>query len=279
MNIMDYPAIILASGSGKRMGNAFGNIHKGLIPIYGMDTIIDVVIYELIKLGISDINIIAGSNYIEYKEYFKEKRKFLHNKPGIPKISDRFEKTKIQIIEANSNHINGPLFTLLTIKPFLAKIKHRTINKSLEKSNFKLWLFPCDTIFNLDFLKEIFVLKFSKIEENKGNYCHLFYARISDNNLKEKDVIQSMNETEKGIVQIPIAILSDDFLDFIFALKKFDVNKVSAALDIYHNKTGLVKHHYLHVDRTDFPPFIDIDTKKMYDETVNLITSLISEKK
>ena len=47
MQVKDHPAVILAAGKGRRLGNQFGGLNKTLLPLFDEYTILDILLFEI----------------------------------------------------------------------------------------------------------------------------------------------------------------------------------------------------------------------------------------
>jgi len=136
----------------------------------------------------------------------------------------------------------------------------------------------------------------------KEHFCQLFYLDLSSsyyNHLKKEysfegaqlnkkfnsfekfnEISSPKNELKNNIkIQIPIALITKDFINYAKNIFSKKINSVSKALNLYFEETGRIYTHNIDFGEGEFPPFMDIDTKNVYDKTTKIITSLIVEKK
>lgn len=252
-------AIILCAGKGTRYGKIIREIPKPLIEINALNniTILQYLIIELSILKVSKIAVVTG--------YLSEKvESYLYNlikeHPNL--------KNKLLIVHSGLDYKKGPLFSLLSIMK----------NKNIYKKGMVFIVFPGDTIFNFELLKEIFGFiseNFDLILTNP----YVFYQEIQAKNLyksykegvnfisildvdetKPKSKINEIKKIDLSLVPkeiylkpiIPILALNYSFLEILNKLSKSNlVKEIREILNIY-----------LKQDQNIFP--FKIDSKKCF---------------
>ncbi|MFX0018003.1 MAG: NTP transferase domain-containing protein [Promethearchaeota archaeon] len=192
-------AIILCAGKGTRYGKFTRKIPKPLIKIKALNniTILHHLIRDLDNLKVFKIAVVTG--YLS--ERIQASLEIL--------IKEHWNlKNKLIIVNSGEDYKRGPIFSLLSILK----------NKNIYKKDNVFIVFPGDTIFNIELLKEIF----SFIYENyvliqKSPY--IFYQEIQAKNLykpdKERVNFISILESDETKPKIKIE-----------EIKKIDINSL-----------------------------------------------------
>ncbi|MFX0025222.1 MAG: NTP transferase domain-containing protein [Candidatus Hermodarchaeota archaeon] len=191
--------IILCAGKGIRYGKITQKIPKPLIEINAPNniTILHHLIRNLDILSVSKIAVVTGylSEKIEAYLYKLIKK-------------HRNLKDKLLTVHSGENYKKGPLFSLLSIIE----------NKNIYKKGKILIVFPGDTIFDIELLKEVFSFIYENFDLILTN-PYIFYQEIQAKNLYKSD---------KGRINL-ISILESDETKPTFKIKeikKIDINSV-----------------------------------------------------
>lgn len=271
--------IILCAGKGTRYGKITRKIPKPLIKINALNniTILHHLIRELSILRASKIAVVTG--------YLSEQiEAFLDNL--IKK--HRNLKDKLLLVHSGEDYKKGPLFSLLSI------IK----NKVIYKKDKVFIVFPGDTIFTTELLKEIFSFIYKNFDLVLTS-PHIFYQEIQAKNLyksykgginfisilesdetKPKIKIKEIKKIDINSVPneiylkriIPILVLNCSFLEILNKLSKSNpVEEIREILNVY-----LKQCQNLFVYKIDSKKkFYDIDTI----DDLNYFNRLKREKK
>lgn len=295
MHLYEYPAVILAAGMGTRIQEIGEIKNKTLLPIIQEFTIFDVLIFKLIKANVRKIYVIVGYNannlilYIKQKQYLRKNLFINHLKIA--------NQVNIIPIAARPEFIEGPIFTLLSLKDKSKNELITEIIKDLPDKPHFFTIFPSDTIFNSELLDMIMNCDLSH-NYNKNNedfkelsnpFCHVFGIQLNQNMINdlqpnypctygyiEHDAKNNIKQIKKGqlnsiisksntLLQIPIVSISEDFLYFAEDL----INKGeewTRIIDVI-NKLILEKNKVLLHNipfNLDLAPFYDIDTADNY---------------
>ncbi|MHA2430775.1 MAG: NTP transferase domain-containing protein [Promethearchaeota archaeon] len=271
--------IILCAGKGTRYGKITRKIPKPLIKINALNniTILHHLIRDLSILRVSKIAVVTG--------YLSEQiEAFLDNL-----IKKHWNlKDKLVLVHSGEDYKKGPLFSLLSI------IK----NKNIYKKDKIFIVFPGDTIFTTELLKEIF----SFIYENFDLVLtspYIFYQEIQAKNLyksykgginfisileseetKPKIKIKEIKKIDINSVPderylkkiIPILVLNCSFLEILNKLSKSNpVEEIREILNVYLKQCQ------------NLVPFKIDSKKKFYDidtiDDLNYFNRLKREKK
>jgi len=199
--------IILCAGRGTRYGKVTRKIPKPLIKINALNniTILHHLIRDLTILRVSKIAVVTG--YLSKKiETFLDKL-----------IKEHRDLTnKLLLVHSSEDYKKGPMFSLLSVMK----------NKTIYKKDNVFIVFPGDTIFNIELLKEIF----SFIYENFDLILtspYIFYQEIQAKNLYK---------SYKGRINF-ISILESDETKpkiIIKEIKKIDINSVPKEIYLKH---------------------------------------------
>jgi len=199
--------IILCAGRGTRYSKVTRKIPKPLIKINALNniTILHHLIKDLTILRVSKIAVVTG--YLSKKiETFLDKL-----------IKEHRDLTnKLLLVHSSEDYKKGPMFSLLSVMK----------NKTIYKKDNVFIVFPGDTIFNIELLKEIF----SFIYENFDLILtspYIFYQEIQAKNLYK---------SYKGRINF-ISILESDETKpkiIIKEIKKIDINSVPKEIYLKH---------------------------------------------
>jgi len=271
--------IILCAGKGIRYGKITRKIPKPLIKINALNniTILHHLIRDLSILGVSKIAVVTG--YLSEKiEVFLDKLIKEH----------RNLKNKLFIVNSGEDYKKGSTFSLLSI------LKNKII---CRKDNLFV-VFPGDTIFNIELLKEVF----NFIYENFNSILtspYIFYQEIQAKNLyksnkkrinfisilefdetKQKIKIKEIKKIDLNSVPkeiyvkhiIPILVLNCSFLEILNKLSKINsVKEIREILNIYLKQNQNIFPFKIHSKKQ----FYDIDTI----DDLNYFNHLKREKK
>jgi NDP-sugar pyrophosphorylase family protein len=152
-------SIILCAGEGTRISDFISNIPKPLIEIYNKP-ILSHLIFDLIQLNITKVAIVTGHLRREIEKYIASLKK-----------KDDSLRNKLLLISSGNNYKKGPLYSFLSIN------KKKSI---LRKDNMYL-IFPGDTYFESNFLKEIV-----QVISHKSNKSMLIYQKMKGLSLKSQ---------------------------------------------------------------------------------------------
>jgi len=217
-------AVILCAGEGKRLKDITKSLPKPLIKIEKLNniSILNHIINNLINLEINQIAIVIGYLGEAIQEYIS----------SLTKNNELLQK-KLIIIDTEKQYKLGPLYSFLSI----IKNSNFFIN-----SNYYI-LFPGDTIFDIELLKEILLL-ISKNYNLIHNYPFIFYRDIELNALEKiynRSKLISCAEFKKfapdiflrRISQIRIRdIISDDPICQIIPIFTFNYKFIQEILDL-----------------------------------------------
>ncbi len=271
--------IILCAGKGTRYSKINQKIPKPLIKINALNniTILNYLIRDLSILRVSKIAVVTG--YLSEKiEAFLDKLIKEH----------RNLKNKLFIVNSGQDYKKGPMFSLLSIMK----------NKIIYKKGNVFIVFPGDTIFNIELLKEIFSFIYEKFEllltspyifyqeiqakhlykSGKGriNFISILESDETKPKIKIKEIKKiDINSVPKEIYLkriIPILVLNYSFLEILNKLSKSNpVEEIREILNIY-----LKQHQNIFPFKIDSRKnFYDIDTI----EDLNYFNQLKREKK
>ena len=217
-------AVILCAGEGKRLKDITKSLPKPLIKIEKLNniSILNHIINNLINLEINQIAIVIGYLGEAIQEYIS----------SLTKNNELLQK-KLIIIDTEKQYKLGPLYSFLSI----TKNSNFFIN-----SNYYI-LFPGDTIFDIELLKEILLL-ISKNYNLIHNYPFIFYRDIELNALEKiynRSKLISCAEFKKfapdiflrRISQIRIRdIISDDVIRQIVPIFTFNYKFIQEILEL-----------------------------------------------
>ena len=217
-------AVILCAGEGKRLKDITKSLPKPLIKIEKLNniSILNHIINNLINLEINQIAIVIGYLGEAIQEYIS----------SLTKNNELLQK-KLIIIDTEKQYKLGPLYSFLSI----IKNSNFFIN-----SNYYI-LFPGDTIFDIELLKEILLL-ISKNYNLIHNYPFIFYRDIELNALEKiynRSKLISCAEFKKfapdiflrRISQIRIRdIISDDVIRQIVPIFTFNYKFIQEILEL-----------------------------------------------
>ena len=271
--------IILCAGRGTRYSKVTRKIPKPLIKINALNniTILHHLIRDLTILRVSKIAVVTG--YLSKKiETFLDKL-----------IKEHRDLTnKLLLVHSSEDYKKGPMFSLLSVMK----------NKTIYKKDNVFIVFPGDTIFNIELLKEIF----SFIYENFDLILtspYIFYQEIQAKNLyksykgrinfisilesdetKPKITIKEIKKIDINSVPkeiylkhtIPILVLNCSFLEILNKLSKTNpVEEIREILNIYLKQNQNIFSFKIDSKKQ----FYDIDTI----EDLNYFNQLEREKK
>jgi len=271
--------IILCAGRGTRYSKVTRKIPKPLIKINALNniTILHHLIKDLTILRVSKIAVVTG--YLSKKiETFLDKL-----------IKEHRDLTnKLLLVHSSEDYKKGPMFSLLSVMK----------NKTIYKKDNVFIVFPGDTIFNIELLKEIF----SFIYENFDLILtspYIFYQEIQAKNLyksykgrinfisilesdetKPKIIIKEIKKIDINSVPkeiylkhaIPILVLNCSFLEILNKLSKTNpVEEIREILNIYLKQNQNIFSFKIDSKKQ----FYDIDTI----EDLNYFNQLEREKK
>jgi len=271
--------IILCAGRGTRYSKVTRKIPKPLIKINALNniTILHHLIKDLTILRVSKIAVVTG--YLSKKiETFLDKL-----------IKEHRDLTnKLLLVHSSEDYKKGPMFSLLSVMK----------NKTIYKKDNVFIVFPGDTIFNIELLKEIF----SFIYENFDLILtspYIFYQEIQAKNLyksykgrinfisilesdetKPKITIKEIKKIDINSVPkeiylkhaIPILVLNCSFLEILNKLSKTNpVEEIREILNIYLKQNQNIFSFKIDSKKQ----FYDIDTI----EDLNYFNQLEREKK
>lgn len=197
-NLMDnIKSIILCAGEGTRINDFIPSLPKPLIKI-NHDPILWSLISNLIKSYINSIIIVTG----HLKEQIESYIKLIIQK-------DNSLRNKILIINSGNDYKKGPLYSFLSI----------TKEKSILKKDLIYLVFPGDTYFESNLIKELIISikkDFSFIQNNSI----IFYQELQGKNLKNPNTLnksisiikterQESMEIVKEIRQIKLTSISE----------------------------------------------------------------------
>ena len=217
-------AVILCAGEGKRLKDITKSLPKPLIKIEKLNniSILNHIINNLINLEINQIAIVIGHLGDTIQELISSLKK-----------SNDFLQKNLILIDAKNQYKLGPLYSFLSI----IKNSNFFIN-----SNYYI-LFPGDTIFDIELLKEILLL-ISKNYNLIHNYPFIFYRDIELNALEKiynRSKLISCAEFKKfapdiflrRISQIRIRdIISDDVIRQIVPIFTFNYKFIQEILEL-----------------------------------------------
>ena len=155
-------SIILCAGEGTRIQNFIDHIPKPLIEINNKP-ILYYLVSNLIKLNVPSIFIITG--------HLREEIEKFHS--AIMKRKEKYFSNKIFLINSNMDYKKGPLYSFLSF----------TKEKTNLKKGFIYCVFPGDTYFESDLIKEVFNIiehRFSFIQEKSV----VFYKKLIGSEIK-----------------------------------------------------------------------------------------------
>ena len=296
MKIKDYPVLILAAGRGERIGKITEQ-NKTLIEIDKKKhiKILDLLLFNLISSGVRNIIIITGYQGENIRIYLEDLILHIDSRTFFTPILSEFKATNINCIEANSDYIRGPLYTLMTINkyrnPFFENAKPNDsydemvqmliFKKTLEQiKDYQLFtVIPADTIFNIDMLQSLFSLEFEG--ENKGKDNHQIQSSFSSTltlsqserfglaaviyKIKSGEISFKSHGTDIDTrdIQLPIISILPRFLDYCETLRMTEISKVVDALNEFLkiDERNSIITKYIEFKGSN-PPLFDIDTKE-----------------
>jgi NDP-sugar pyrophosphorylase family protein len=158
--------IIPCAGEGTRIKDLSHDIPKSLIKIASLDNIpiIDHLIISLGKFGIQKIIIIKGHLGYQLEGHIK----------SLIKGNVSLRK-KLILIDSGLEYKKGPLYSFLSI------VK----NDEVFRKNNLYFLFPCDTVFEIRLIKEIFNISAQNLKKIK-KFPTLFYKEIDKTFINQK---------------------------------------------------------------------------------------------
>lgn len=295
MHLFECPAVILAAGTGTRMQEVEDIKNKTLLPIIQEFTIFDILIFKLIKANVKNIYVVVGYNadnlirYIKQKQYLRKDLFVNHLKMA--------KEVKITPITAQPEFIEGPIFTLLSLKIKDKNALIPEIIKDLPSKPRFFTIIPSDTIFNSEILEKIMNCEISvnnasnNMDSEKRTYpfCHVFgmglsnsiidslqpqypstfgYIEYDANNkimqLKKGQLKTIMNESN-ALLQIPIVSISEDFLYFAEDIinKGEEWTRLTEVINRLNHQKELIQLHNIPFN-SGINPFYDIDTPDAY---------------
>ncbi len=235
-------SIILCAGEGTRINNFINYIPKPLIKINDKP-ILYYLVSNLIKSNVPSIFIITG--------HLREEIEKFHS--AIMKRKEKHFSNKILLINSNMDYKKGPLYSFLSF----------TKEKTNLKKGFIYCVFPGDTYFESDLIKEVFNIiehRFSFIQEKSV----VFYQNLRGRELKN---------TEN----------SDNLISTIeFEEKKF-FKRVKAIrqrkLDSFNNEQDIIQIIPLFVFNYNFiQKIIDIEAKVSVRTIKDIVNHIIKNK-
>ena len=215
-------SIILCAGEGTRINNFINHLPKPLIKINDKP-ILHYLVSNLIKSNIPSIFIITG--------HLREEIEKFHS--TIMKRKEKHFSNNILLINSNMDYKKGPLYSFLSF----------TKEKTNLKKGFIYCIFPGDTYFESDLIKEIFNIiehKISFIQENSV----VFYQNLRGHELKNTEnsdnLISIVEFEEKKYVKRVKAVRqrklnsfsSEEDINQIIPLFVFNYNFIQKIIDI-----------------------------------------------
>lgn len=298
MKISEIPVIILAAGKGTRLGSKFDGKNKLLLPFNEDYTLLDLLLYSLISFDVKSIIIIGGYRFGILKNYIRDLKQNFKGKKIFADISDKFAQCDINVIRARDDYEKGPLYTLLTINKFIFEKKFNSIirDEKLSSNHFTsnhlrqskyFTIIPSDTVFSKELLQNILNMDFNGPDYEKKNVnekiptCYLFGLRFSKEKLLElnkskaysgsyllfsqeifKEIKNFNNfqprDDQDCFIQIPLVIISKEFLKFTETLLDSGIKKLASAINKFR-EIGNISTHIIPFKESSFF-FEDIDT-------------------
>ncbi|HEA71086.1 hypothetical protein LCGC14_0290780 [marine sediment metagenome] len=215
-------SIILCAGEGTRINNFINHIPKPLIKINDKP-ILYYLVSNLIKSNVSSIFIITG--------HLREQIEKFHS--AIMKRKEKHFSNKILLINSNMDYKKGPLYSFLSF----------TKEKINLKKGFIYCVFPGDTYFESDLIKEVFNIiehRFSFIQEKSV----IFYQNLRGRELKNTEnydnLISTVEFEEKKFVKRVKAIRqrkldsfnNEEDINQIIPLFVFNYNFIQKIIDL-----------------------------------------------
>lgn len=293
MQVKDYPAVILAAGKGKRLGNQFGGLNKTLLPLFDGHTILDLLLFKIISQGVSQVKIITGFKSGNLSSYIKSLKENFKNKRYLASISQLFLNCDIVLYKARKDYIKGPLYTLLTLN----QLPPISSDDQFKSDRFYFTVIPSDTIFYGGILEQIFslIIKKEGIEAKNPNLeqCHLFAIKIKQKSVKslvenqnfsftsikirenntikfEKYRKQKNFDEHDYLVLLPVSFVSMAFLKYSKSILGRGINKIINAVEYFLKDGNKIRIHTLNYNFDGMAPFIDIDDASTYNRVLEL---------
>ncbi len=293
MQVKDNPAVILAAGKGKRLGNQFGGLNKTLLPLFDEHTILDLLLFKIISQGVSQVKIIAGYKSGNLSSYIKSLKENFKNKRFLASISQLFLNCDIVFYKARKDYIKGPLYTLLTLN----QLPPISSDDQFKSDRSYLTVIPSDTIFYGDILEQIFSLIINKegIEAKNPDLeqCHLFAIKIThlsvkslvehqnfsftsikireDNTIKfEKYRKRKVVNEHDYLVLLPVSFVSREFIKYSKSILGRGITKIIDAVENFLKDGNKIRIHTINYDFEGMAPFIDIDDLSTYNRVLEL---------
>lgn len=298
MQVKDYPVVILAAGKGKRLGNQFGELNKTLLPLFNEHTILDLLLFQIISQGVSQVKIITGYKSGNLSSYIKSLKENFKHKRFLASISQLFLSCDIGFYKARKDYIKGPLYTLLTLN----KLFPKSSDVQIKSDKFYFTVIPSDTIFYGGIIKQIFSILIRKEENEAKNLyleqCHLFVVKISQQKVKsliehqnfsftsikirENNTIKFEKYRKKKtfdehdyLVLLPVSFVSMAFLKYSKSILGRGINKIIDAVENFLKDGNKIRIHTINYDFKGIAPFIDIDDLSTYNRVLELEKNFI----
>lgn len=270
--------VILCAGEGTRYGPLTQSIPKPAIELKSLNnkSILSYLIGNLLTLHLKDIVIITG--------YLNEKIE-----SSIQLLHKNRSDVKINFIHAGDQYKKGPLFSLLSIIQ----------NKCIYTENNIFIIFPGDTIFEVELLKEVFDFINNNIDLISTEPC-IFFQEIYDldeynrknrrtnpkfvsimnsEDIKNEIKIKEIKKIDLGIAStgqpmkiiVPIVIFNFEFIGILYNLSMNNtVGEIREALNIYLKQDQKIlpiklnqRHRFYDIDTPDdLNDFNKIDKEK-----------------
>ncbi|MFW9771027.1 MAG: sugar phosphate nucleotidyltransferase [Promethearchaeota archaeon] len=257
--------VILCAGEGTRYGKLTQNLPKPLIQLklLNNESILSYLIKNLLSLHLKKVVIITG--------YLNEKIEFSVNLMK----KDSNNKGKLVLIHSGKQYKKGPLFSLLSIVQ----------NKEIYAKNNIFIIFPGDTIFEIQLLKEVFDFIYKRITVFTKP-CIFFqeiyhlndYLKIDKSNPKLVSIIESEDSKSGRIVKeikkidlnliskgslinlaVPILVFNFKFIKILHKLSESNpVGEIRETLNIYLKQNQRIISKKLNSKYK----FYDIDTSE-----------------
>jgi choline kinase len=296
MKIRDFPVIIVAAGSGERIGE-IREQNKTLIEVDKKKhiKILDLLLFNLVSTGVRNIIIITGYRGENIKLYIEDLRVHIETNDFFQPIISDFKETVITCIDADPDYTRGPLYTLMTINkyrsPFYQEPKQpdsfdemvnmidtRQILNQIK--DYRLFtVIPADTIFNLTMLQSLFNQdlddKNAVIANRKIKISIKSIVSVNESDefgigailykIKSGEIVYKKKEQniDTRDILLPIISVFPKFLNFIETLRMTEVSKIIDATNVFIKRdernstiTKIIEF------KGSNPPFFDIDTKE-----------------